>query len=137
MFVCGQNHRGQLGLGHLVEISTLQRCSSLTQTVTNVTCGWDFTLFLTGEHHDTNPTPSRCLCTFSSVSELNAISCWVILASAHTLCTNSIILLRNLNVISLSHSQTLVGFCHVAPMHLDNSESARSRLTLQLFRSWR
>ncbi|XP_056906956.1 secretion-regulating guanine nucleotide exchange factor isoform X1 [Takifugu flavidus] len=47
VFVCGQNHRGQLGLGHLTDISTLQRCLGLTQTVTNVTCGWDFTLFLT------------------------------------------------------------------------------------------
>lgn len=54
IFVCGQNHRGQLGLGHLTDMSTLQRCPSLTHTVTNVTCGWDFTLFLTGEHHDTN-----------------------------------------------------------------------------------
>lgn len=53
VFVCGQNHRGQLGLGHLTDITTLQRCLSLTQTVTNVTCGWDFTLFLTGETLDT------------------------------------------------------------------------------------
>lgn len=53
VFVCGQNHRGQLGLGHLTDISTLQRCLGLTQTVTNVTCGWDFTLFLTGETLDT------------------------------------------------------------------------------------
>lgn len=53
VFVCGQNHRGQLGLGHLTDISTLRRCLSPTQTVTNVTCGWDFTLFLTGETLDT------------------------------------------------------------------------------------
>lgn len=52
VFVCGQNHRGQLGLGHLTDISTLRRCPSLTQTVTTVTCGWDFTLFLTGETLD-------------------------------------------------------------------------------------
>lgn len=54
MFVCGQNHRGQLGLGHLTDVSTLQRCPSLTHTVTNVTCGWDFTLYVTGEHRDAN-----------------------------------------------------------------------------------
>ncbi|XP_022611708.1 secretion-regulating guanine nucleotide exchange factor isoform X1 [Seriola dumerili] len=47
VFVCGQNNRGQLGLGHNTDISTLQLCPSLNQTVTNVTCGWDFTLLLT------------------------------------------------------------------------------------------
>lgn len=52
MFVCGQNHRGQLGLGHLADISTLQRCLGLPQAVASVACGWDFTLFLTGEHHN-------------------------------------------------------------------------------------
>ncbi|XP_039664681.1 secretion-regulating guanine nucleotide exchange factor isoform X3 [Perca fluviatilis] len=46
VFVCGQNHRGQLGLGHNVDISTLQLCRSLTQRVTTVACGWDFTLLL-------------------------------------------------------------------------------------------
>ncbi|XP_077423817.1 secretion-regulating guanine nucleotide exchange factor [Vanacampus margaritifer] len=46
-FVCGQNHRGQLGLGHTASCSTLQRCSSPNQRVTNVACGWDFTLLLT------------------------------------------------------------------------------------------
>ncbi|XP_078113315.1 secretion-regulating guanine nucleotide exchange factor isoform X1 [Sander vitreus] len=46
VFVCGQNHRGQLGLGHNVDISTLQLCPSLTQRVTTVACGWDFTLLL-------------------------------------------------------------------------------------------
>lgn len=66
VFVCGQNGRGQLGLGHLTDVSTLQRCPSLTHTVTHVTCGWDFTLFLTGEHHDV---------AFPSASELNAVYC--------------------------------------------------------------
>ncbi|XP_038562233.1 secretion-regulating guanine nucleotide exchange factor isoform X1 [Micropterus salmoides] len=47
VFVCGQNHRGQLGLGHNEDISILQLCPSLSQRVTNVACGWDFTLFLT------------------------------------------------------------------------------------------
>ncbi|XP_019712574.1 secretion-regulating guanine nucleotide exchange factor isoform X2 [Hippocampus comes] len=46
-FVCGQNHRGQLGLGHTASCSTLQHCSGLNQRVTNVACGWDFTLLLT------------------------------------------------------------------------------------------
>ncbi|XP_041794330.1 secretion-regulating guanine nucleotide exchange factor [Chelmon rostratus] len=47
VFVCGQNHRGQLGLGHNTDISTLQLCPSLNQRVTKVACGWDFTLLLT------------------------------------------------------------------------------------------
>ncbi|XP_070764017.1 secretion-regulating guanine nucleotide exchange factor [Enoplosus armatus] len=47
VFVCGQNHRGQLGLGHNADISTLQLCLSLSQRVTKVACGWDFTLLLT------------------------------------------------------------------------------------------
>ncbi|XP_061679205.1 secretion-regulating guanine nucleotide exchange factor isoform X2 [Syngnathoides biaculeatus] len=46
-FVCGQNLRGQLGLGHTANCSTLQHCSGLNQRVTNVACGWDFTLVLT------------------------------------------------------------------------------------------
>lgn len=52
-FVCGQNDRGQLGLGHSANVSTLQLCHSLSQRVTKVACGWDFTLFLTGKHHFT------------------------------------------------------------------------------------
>ncbi|TMS05718.1 Secretion-regulating guanine nucleotide exchange factor, partial [Larimichthys crocea] len=47
VFVCGQNHRGQLGLGHNADISTLQLCPSLSQKVKKVACGWDFTLLLT------------------------------------------------------------------------------------------
>ncbi|XP_070828582.1 secretion-regulating guanine nucleotide exchange factor [Chaetodon trifascialis] len=47
VFVCGQNHRGQLGLGHNADISTLQLCPSLKQRATKVACGWDFTLLLT------------------------------------------------------------------------------------------
>lgn len=58
VFVCGQNHSGQLGLGHLTDVSTLRRCLSLTQTVASVACGWDFTLFLTGEPLDTGHVPS-------------------------------------------------------------------------------
>ncbi|XP_061532057.1 secretion-regulating guanine nucleotide exchange factor isoform X1 [Phycodurus eques] len=46
-FVCGQNHRGQLGLGHTANCSTLQHCSGLNRRVTNAACGWDFTLLLT------------------------------------------------------------------------------------------
>ncbi|XP_034391336.1 secretion-regulating guanine nucleotide exchange factor isoform X2 [Cyclopterus lumpus] len=46
LFVCGQNHRGQLGLGHNADLSTLQLCHSLNQRVTKVVCGWDFTLLL-------------------------------------------------------------------------------------------
>ncbi|XP_034442932.1 secretion-regulating guanine nucleotide exchange factor isoform X2 [Hippoglossus hippoglossus] len=47
VFVCGQNHRGQLGLGQHANIPTPQLCPSLKQTVKNVACGWDFTLLLT------------------------------------------------------------------------------------------
>ncbi|XP_041852553.1 secretion-regulating guanine nucleotide exchange factor [Melanotaenia boesemani] len=47
VFVCGQNNRGQLGLGHKEDILTFQLCSVLNQRVTNVACGWDFTLLLT------------------------------------------------------------------------------------------
>nr|XP_020514829.1 secretion-regulating guanine nucleotide exchange factor isoform X2 [Labrus bergylta] len=47
VFVCGQNHRGQLGLGHCVDILTFQLCCSLSQRITKVACGWDFTLLLT------------------------------------------------------------------------------------------
>ncbi|KAM9352259.1 secretion-regulating guanine nucleotide exchange factor [Symphorus nematophorus] len=47
VFVCGQNHRGQLGLGHNADILNFQLCRSLSQKVTEVACGWDFTLLLT------------------------------------------------------------------------------------------
>ncbi|KAG7522230.1 secretion-regulating guanine nucleotide exchange factor isoform X1 [Solea senegalensis] len=47
VYVCGQNHRGQLGLHISADISTLQLCPTLDQKITNVACGWDFTLFLT------------------------------------------------------------------------------------------
>ncbi|XP_035762979.1 secretion-regulating guanine nucleotide exchange factor isoform X3 [Neolamprologus brichardi] len=48
VFVCGQNNRGQLGLGHSADIATLQHCPILNQRVTDIACGWDFTLLLTG-----------------------------------------------------------------------------------------
>ncbi|KAM7414728.1 hypothetical protein PAMA_019504 [Pampus argenteus] len=47
VFLCGQNHRGQLGLGHTTDIATFQLCPGMNQRVTNVACGWDFTLLLT------------------------------------------------------------------------------------------
>uniref|UniRef100_UPI0037E95CB2 secretion-regulating guanine nucleotide exchange factor n=1 Tax=Semicossyphus pulcher TaxID=241346 RepID=UPI0037E95CB2 len=47
VFVCGQNDRGQLGLGHNADIPTFQLCHSLNQRVAKVACGWDFTLLLT------------------------------------------------------------------------------------------
>ncbi|XP_026221881.1 secretion-regulating guanine nucleotide exchange factor [Anabas testudineus] len=47
VFVCGQNHKGQLGLGHNADVLTFQLCPSLNQRITNVACGWDFTLLLT------------------------------------------------------------------------------------------
>ncbi|KAF3854920.1 hypothetical protein F7725_022975 [Dissostichus mawsoni] len=47
VFVCGQNNRGQLGLGHIADITTLLICPSLTQRVSKVACGWEFTICLT------------------------------------------------------------------------------------------
>uniref|UniRef100_A0A3B5MMW1 Secretion regulating guanine nucleotide exchange factor n=1 Tax=Xiphophorus couchianus TaxID=32473 RepID=A0A3B5MMW1_9TELE len=47
VFVCGQNDRGQLGLGHSTNVLTLQLCPVLNHRVANVACGWDFTLLLT------------------------------------------------------------------------------------------
>ncbi|XP_018620878.2 secretion-regulating guanine nucleotide exchange factor isoform X1 [Scleropages formosus] len=48
LLVCGQNHRGQLGLGHTSEVTTFRLCFSLGQrSVRQVSCGWDFTLILT------------------------------------------------------------------------------------------
>ncbi|KAL4622756.1 secretion-regulating guanine nucleotide exchange factor isoform X1 [Arapaima gigas] len=50
LLVCGQNDRGQLGLGHTSEITTFCLSLSLAQCfVRQVSCGWDFTLILTGE----------------------------------------------------------------------------------------
>lgn len=47
VLVCGQNHRGQLGLGHTSDVVVLHPCRGLSQRIVNVACGWDFTLFLT------------------------------------------------------------------------------------------
>lgn len=54
VFVCGQNHRGQLGLSHSADVLTLQLCSGIGQRIVQVACGWDFSLFLTGkkQSHD-------------------------------------------------------------------------------------
>uniref|UniRef100_A0A3B4A2B4 Uncharacterized protein n=1 Tax=Periophthalmus magnuspinnatus TaxID=409849 RepID=A0A3B4A2B4_9GOBI len=49
VFVCGQNNKGQLGLGHTLNVYTLELCPSLRQKITNVSCGWDFTLLLSGK----------------------------------------------------------------------------------------
>ncbi|XP_012688563.1 secretion-regulating guanine nucleotide exchange factor [Clupea harengus] len=47
LLVCGQNHKGQLGLGHTTEVLTFVSVS-FPSPVQQVCCGWDFTLFLTG-----------------------------------------------------------------------------------------
>uniref|UniRef100_A0A8C7YEA9 Secretion regulating guanine nucleotide exchange factor n=1 Tax=Oryzias sinensis TaxID=183150 RepID=A0A8C7YEA9_9TELE len=47
VFVCGQNHKGQLGIGHCADIATFQICPIFNQRVTDVACGWDFSLLLT------------------------------------------------------------------------------------------
>lgn len=46
VFVCGQNHKGQLGLGHNTNVLVLHLCPVPNSKITNVACGWDFTLFL-------------------------------------------------------------------------------------------
>ncbi|XP_015194184.2 secretion-regulating guanine nucleotide exchange factor isoform X2 [Lepisosteus oculatus] len=48
LLVCGQNHSGQLGLGHTREVTTFHLCPGPGgQAVEQVACGWDFTLLLT------------------------------------------------------------------------------------------
>uniref|UniRef100_A0A8C6Q1Y4 Secretion regulating guanine nucleotide exchange factor n=1 Tax=Nothobranchius furzeri TaxID=105023 RepID=A0A8C6Q1Y4_NOTFU len=47
LFVCGQNNKGQLGLGHNADTSAFQLCPILNQRVRSVSCGWDFSLLLT------------------------------------------------------------------------------------------
>lgn len=50
LLVCGQNHKGQLGLGHVSEVMTFQLCQMPgDRTVQQVSCGWDFTIILTGD----------------------------------------------------------------------------------------
>ncbi|XP_012994204.3 secretion-regulating guanine nucleotide exchange factor isoform X2 [Esox lucius] len=48
LLVCGQNHKGQLGLGHSSEVRTFKICPLIGHRVAQVSCGWDFTLILTG-----------------------------------------------------------------------------------------
>ncbi|KAK2834717.1 hypothetical protein Q7C36_015418 [Tachysurus vachellii] len=50
LLVCGQNHKGQLGLGHVSEVMTFQLCQLPgRRTVRQVSCGWDFTITLTDD----------------------------------------------------------------------------------------
>ncbi|KAL2093847.1 hypothetical protein ACEWY4_011159 [Coilia grayii] len=46
VLVCGQNHKGQLGLGHTTDVLSFVPLS-LPSPVQQVCCGWDFTIFLT------------------------------------------------------------------------------------------
>uniref|UniRef100_A0A673MI37 Secretion-regulating guanine nucleotide exchange factor-like n=1 Tax=Sinocyclocheilus rhinocerous TaxID=307959 RepID=A0A673MI37_9TELE len=50
LLMCGQNHKGQLGLSHTSEVITFQPCP-LTgcSRVQQVSCGWDFSVILTGD----------------------------------------------------------------------------------------
>ncbi|XP_030646394.1 secretion-regulating guanine nucleotide exchange factor [Chanos chanos] len=48
LLVCGQNHKGQLGLGHTSEVTNFQLCPLPSQrAIQHVCCGWDFSLILT------------------------------------------------------------------------------------------
>ncbi|XP_036391381.1 secretion-regulating guanine nucleotide exchange factor isoform X1 [Megalops cyprinoides] len=50
LFVCGQNHKGQLGLGHAIDVTSFHLCALPVQkAVHQVSCGWDFTLILTDD----------------------------------------------------------------------------------------
>lgn len=50
LLMCGQNHKGQLGLRHISEVMTFQPCPLPgCRRVKAVSCGWDFTLILTGK----------------------------------------------------------------------------------------
>ncbi|KAK3558768.1 hypothetical protein QTP86_028769 [Hemibagrus guttatus] len=50
LLVCGQNRKGQLGLGHVSEVMTFQLCQlPVSRTVQQVSCGWDFTIILTDD----------------------------------------------------------------------------------------
>ncbi|XP_062859486.1 secretion-regulating guanine nucleotide exchange factor isoform X2 [Trichomycterus rosablanca] len=52
LLVCGQNHKGQLGLGHVLEVLTFQLCHLPgKRSVQQVSCGWDFTIILTDNGH--------------------------------------------------------------------------------------
>lgn len=46
LLVCGQNHKGQLGLGHTTDVLTFASLS-ISSPIQQVCCGWDFSLFLT------------------------------------------------------------------------------------------
>ncbi|XP_026877239.1 secretion-regulating guanine nucleotide exchange factor isoform X2 [Electrophorus electricus] len=50
LLVCGQNHKGQLGLGHTSDVMTFNLCPLPgSRTVHQVSCGWDFTVILTDD----------------------------------------------------------------------------------------
>ncbi|NWJ04767.1 SRGEF factor, partial [Crypturellus undulatus] len=49
LFVCGHNKEGQLGLNHSEDVLHFTLCTSLSGfCVTQVACGWDFTVILVG-----------------------------------------------------------------------------------------
>ncbi|KAJ7344405.1 hypothetical protein JRQ81_000355 [Phrynocephalus forsythii] len=49
LFFCGQNKDGQLGLGHIEDVTQFEFCTSLADCpVLQVACGWDFTVILAG-----------------------------------------------------------------------------------------
>lgn len=48
LLVCGQNHKGQLGLGHTTDVLTFASLS-ISSPIQQVSCGWDFSLFLTSK----------------------------------------------------------------------------------------
>ncbi|MGH0165471.1 UNVERIFIED_CONTAM: hypothetical protein FKN15_063764 [Acipenser sinensis] len=50
VLLCGQNNKGQLGLGHTVDALLFTPCAALRgHNVVQVSGGWDFTVILTGD----------------------------------------------------------------------------------------
>lgn len=65
LLMCGQNHKGQLGLRHTSEVITFQPFPlSGFGRVQQVSCGWDFSIILTGEWSS------------NSYSALYVTDCW-------------------------------------------------------------
>ncbi|XP_076847063.1 secretion-regulating guanine nucleotide exchange factor isoform X2 [Brachyhypopomus gauderio] len=62
LLVCGQNHKGQLGLGHTSDVMTFDLCPLPgCRSVQQVSCGWDFTIMLTDQRNVPIAIDTLCL----------------------------------------------------------------------------